>query len=58
MKSCFSLLKDMNTAEVMPAKHVTDAALTFNKKGQRKTQVRPKKDYGEQSILPNQINNE
>jgi hypothetical protein len=32
MKSCFSFVKEMNTEEVIPAKHVIDAALTFQKK--------------------------
>lgn len=32
MKSCFSLVKEMKTDEVIPAKHVTDAALTFQEK--------------------------
>lgn len=35
MKSCFSLVKHMNTEEVMPAKHVIDAALTFKGKAER-----------------------
>jgi hypothetical protein len=32
MKSCFSSMRDMKTEEVIPAKHVTDAALTFQRK--------------------------
>ena len=39
MKSCFSLVKEMNTEEVMPAKHVTDAALTFQKKTEKGTEL-------------------
>jgi len=35
MKSCFSLEKQMNTEEVIPAKQVTDAALTFQGKTER-----------------------
>lgn len=32
MKSRFSLVKEMNTDEVIPAKHVTEATLTFQEK--------------------------
>jgi hypothetical protein len=31
--SCFSLVNEKKTFEVMPAKHVTDAALTYRKIG-------------------------
>lgn len=32
MKSCFSFENEMKTEEVIPAKQVTEAALTFKKK--------------------------
>lgn len=32
MNSCFSLIREKNTEEVIPAKHVIDAVLTLQKK--------------------------
>lgn len=35
MKFCFSFVKEMNTDEVIPAKHVTDTALAFQEKTEK-----------------------
>ena len=37
MNSCFSLTREKNTDEVIPAKHVTDAALTLQREGERQS---------------------
>lgn len=56
MKSCLSLVKDMNTAEVIPAKQVIDAALTFHKKGRGKHKSYHKGNMEDETCFQNEIN--